>query len=171
MFWENVACGIQKDSRLRLHLATMFKKYRKANPNTFIMDTGDMFQGSMLSIKTQGGAYTRLSSTNWIMTCTCLANWEVSIIKSAATYGGLNGPKVCANMYHDLGDGAKGELYLPAYYYTWMVEGTKIGFWVKLITWYPWDNSCIQQRNLIYQTRRKPGSLCRSLKNKSSVIS
>lgn len=36
----------------------MFKKYRKANPNTFIMDTGDMFQGSMLSIKTQGGAYT-----------------------------------------------------------------------------------------------------------------
>ena len=41
--------------------------------------------------------------------------------------GSLNGPKVCANMYHDLGDGKKGELIFPPYY-IWSVGGVKIGF-------------------------------------------
>jgi 2',3'-cyclic-nucleotide 2'-phosphodiesterase (5'-nucleotidase family) len=41
--------------------------------------------------------------------------------------GSLNAPKVCANMYHDTGGGAKGELIFPPYY-IWYVEGIKIGF-------------------------------------------
>jgi 2',3'-cyclic-nucleotide 2'-phosphodiesterase (5'-nucleotidase family) len=41
--------------------------------------------------------------------------------------GGLHAPKVCTNMYHDLGDGKKGELIFPPYY-TWSIAGIKIGF-------------------------------------------
>jgi len=41
--------------------------------------------------------------------------------------GGLNAPKVCANMFHDLGEGKKGELIFPPYY-TWSRLGVKIGF-------------------------------------------
>jgi len=127
LFWENEAMVFRKTAGYA-HLATMFKKYRKANPNTFIMDTGDMFQGSMLSIKTQGGAYTDiLNQLDYDLYLP--GNWEVVYHKDRMQQlmGGLNGPKVCANMYHDLGDGVKGELIFPAYY-TWMVEGIKIGF-------------------------------------------
>jgi 2',3'-cyclic-nucleotide 2'-phosphodiesterase (5'-nucleotidase family) len=41
--------------------------------------------------------------------------------------GGLDAPKVCANMFHDLGEGKKGELIFPAYY-TWSRQGVKVGF-------------------------------------------
>jgi S-sulfosulfanyl-L-cysteine sulfohydrolase len=41
--------------------------------------------------------------------------------------GALKSPKVCANMYHDLGGGKKGELIFPPYY-TWSKQGVKIGF-------------------------------------------
>jgi hypothetical protein len=30
--------------------------------------------------------------------------------------GSLHAPKVCANMYHDLGNGQRGELVFPAYH-------------------------------------------------------
>ena len=41
--------------------------------------------------------------------------------------GALDASKICANMYHDLGEGKKGELiFLP--YYIWNVRGVKIGF-------------------------------------------
>lgn len=40
--------------------------------------------------------------------------------------GSLNAPKVCANMYHDLGGRKRGELFHP--YYIWHVAGIKIGF-------------------------------------------
>jgi 2',3'-cyclic-nucleotide 2'-phosphodiesterase (5'-nucleotidase family) len=41
--------------------------------------------------------------------------------------GGLDAPKVCANMFHDKGKGEKGELIFPPYY-TWSRLGVKIGF-------------------------------------------
>ena len=41
--------------------------------------------------------------------------------------GALNAPKVCANMYHDLGEGKKGELIFQPYN-IWNVKGVKIGF-------------------------------------------
>ena len=41
--------------------------------------------------------------------------------------GSLNAPKVCANMYHDLGEGKKGELIFRPYH-IWNVAGIKIGF-------------------------------------------
>ena len=41
--------------------------------------------------------------------------------------GALNAPKVCANMYHDLGEGKRGEMIFQPYY-IWNIKGIKIGF-------------------------------------------
>jgi 2',3'-cyclic-nucleotide 2'-phosphodiesterase (5'-nucleotidase family) len=56
-------------------------------------------------------------------------NWEVIYGKKVmqTLLGSLNAPKVCANMYHDLGDSKKGELIFPPYY-IWTIKGVKIGF-------------------------------------------
>jgi 2',3'-cyclic-nucleotide 2'-phosphodiesterase (5'-nucleotidase family) len=56
-------------------------------------------------------------------------NWEVVYGKKnmQTLLGALNAPKVCANMYHDIGGGQKGELIFPPYY-IWYVAGIKIGF-------------------------------------------
>jgi 2',3'-cyclic-nucleotide 2'-phosphodiesterase (5'-nucleotidase family) len=56
-------------------------------------------------------------------------NWEVIYYKKAmqTLLGSLNAPKVCANMYHDLGEGKKGELIFPPYH-IWNIKGVKIGF-------------------------------------------
>ena len=55
LFWENNKAVFRKTAGYA-HLATLFDKVRKSNPNTFIVDTGDMFQGSALSVKTTGQA-------------------------------------------------------------------------------------------------------------------
>jgi 2',3'-cyclic-nucleotide 2'-phosphodiesterase (5'-nucleotidase family) len=41
--------------------------------------------------------------------------------------GALNAPKICTNMYHDTGNGVKGELIFQPYH-IWHVAGVKIGF-------------------------------------------
>ncbi len=110
------------------HLATYLKKEKKRNPDTFIIDTGDMFQGSELSVKTSGKAMVPvLNELGYDLYLP--GNWEVIYYKKAmqTLLGSLNAPKVCANMYHDLGDGKKGELIFQPYH-IWNVKGVKIGF-------------------------------------------
>ncbi|HNM26723.1 MAG TPA: bifunctional metallophosphatase/5'-nucleotidase, partial [Saprospiraceae bacterium] len=48
LFWENDTAVFRQTAGYA-HLATLFDKVRRKNPNTFIVDTGDMFQGSELS--------------------------------------------------------------------------------------------------------------------------
>jgi 2',3'-cyclic-nucleotide 2'-phosphodiesterase (5'-nucleotidase family) len=106
----------------------LFDQVRKKNPNTFIVDTGDMFQGSELSVKTTGKAISPiLNAMGYDLYLP--GNWEVVYYKKAmqTLLGGLDAPKLCANMYHDAGDGKKGELIFPAYF-TWSRLGVKIGF-------------------------------------------
>lgn len=110
------------------HLATYLKKERKKNPNTFLIDTGDMFQGSALSVKTTGRAMSPiLNALNYDLYLP--GNWEVIYGKKAmqTLLGGLQAPKICANMYHDLGEGKRGELIFQPYY-IWNIKGIKIGF-------------------------------------------
>ena len=110
------------------HLATYLKKERKKNPNTFLLDTGDMFQGSALSVKTTGRAMSPiLNALNYDLYLP--GNWEVIYGKKAmqTLLGGLQAPKICANMYHDLGEGKRGELIFQPYY-IWHIQGVKIGF-------------------------------------------
>jgi 2',3'-cyclic-nucleotide 2'-phosphodiesterase (5'-nucleotidase family) len=127
LFWENEQMVFRKTGGYA-QLATYLKKERKANPNTFVIDTGDMFQGSELSVKTTGKAMVPiLNELNYNLYIP--GNWEVVYYKKAMQQllGSLNAPKVCANMYHDLGNGKKGELIFQPYY-IWHVAGVKIGF-------------------------------------------
>ncbi|MCC6463279.1 MAG: bifunctional metallophosphatase/5'-nucleotidase [Saprospiraceae bacterium] len=127
MFWENEQAVFRRTGGYA-HIATLLDKVRKSNPNTFIVDTGDMFQGSELSVKTTGKAFLPiLNSLGYDLYLP--GNWEVVYYKKnmQTRLGGLDAPKVCANMYHDAGDGKKGELVFPAYH-TWSRLGVKIGF-------------------------------------------
>ena len=127
LFWENEKTVFRKTGGYA-HLATYLQKERKKNPNTFLIDTGDMFQGSELSVKTTGKAMVPiLNALGYDLYLP--GNWEVIYYKKAmqTLLGSLNAPKVCANMYHDLGDGKKGELIFPPYY-IWNIKGVKIGF-------------------------------------------
>ena len=127
LFWENNKIVFRKTAGYA-QLATLFDAVKKQNPDTFIMDTGDMFQGSMLSVKTMGTAYVDiLNALNYDLYLP--GNWEVIYGKNKMQklLGALNAPKVCANMYHDLGGGKKGELIFPAYQ-TLSKHGVKIGF-------------------------------------------
>lgn len=127
LFWENGKSVFRKTGGYA-NLATYFDMARKKNPNTFIIDTGDMFQGSELSVKTTGKALQPiLNALNYNLYIP--GNWEVVYYKEnmQKLLGGLNAPKICSNMYHDLGDGKKGEHIFPPYY-TWNTSGIKIGF-------------------------------------------
>lgn len=127
LFWENNQAVFRKTGGYA-HLASYLKNERKKNPNTFLIDTGDMFQGSELSVKTTGKAITPiLNALNYDLYLP--GNWEVIYYKKnmQTLMGSLNGPKVCANMYHDLGDGKKGELIFHPYK-IWNIAGVKIGF-------------------------------------------
>lgn len=128
LFWENNQLAFRKAGGYA-HLATAIDQLRKQNPdNTFVMDTGDMFQGSMLSVKTSGQAFVPL--LNAIGYDLYLpGNWEVVYYKQnmQKLMGGLMAPKVCANMYHDVGEGKKGELIFQPYHIIHKL-GVKIGF-------------------------------------------
>jgi sulfur-oxidizing protein SoxB len=127
LFWEKGKSVFRKTGGYA-NLATYFDIARKKNPNTFIIDTGDMFQGSELSVMTTGKAIQPiLNALDYNLYIP--GNWEVVYYKEnmLKLLGGLNAPKICSNMYHDLGNGRKGELIFPPYY-TWNVAGIKIGF-------------------------------------------
>ena len=127
LFWENEQAVFRKTGGYA-HLATYLQKERKKNPDSFLIDTGDMFQGSELSVKTTGKAMVPvLNALGYDLYLP--GNWEVIYYKKAmqTLLGSLQAPKVCANMYHDLGEGKKGELVFQPYH-IWSVKGIKIGF-------------------------------------------
>ena len=127
LFWENNQTVFRQTGGYA-HLSTYFKNERQHNPNTFIIDTGDMFQGSELAVKTTGKAIVPiLNQLGYDLYLP--GNWEVVYYKKnmETLLGSLNAPKVCANMYHDLGEGKKGDFIFPPYY-IWHIKGIKIGF-------------------------------------------
>lgn len=127
LFWENDKMVFRKTGGYA-HLATWLKKERSKATPSFLIDTGDMFQGSELSVKTTGKAMAPLlDALGYDLYLP--GNWEVIYYKKAmqTLLGGLQAPKVCANMYHDLGNGQKGELIFPPYH-IWTVKGVKVGF-------------------------------------------
>ena len=126
-FWEDEKPVFRKTGGYA-HLATYLQNERKNNPHTFIIDTGDMFQGSELAVKTMGKVMIPiLNGLGYDLYLP--GNWEVVYGKKnmQTLLGSLNSPKVCANMYYDLGEGKKGELIFPPYY-VWHVKNVKIGF-------------------------------------------
>lgn len=127
LFWENNQIVFRKTggyANLAAHMQHISKNYK----HCFKVDTGDMFQGSELSVKTTGEAIVPiLNALDYNLFLP--GNWEVIYGKKKmqALLGALNAPKVCANMYHDLGDGKRGDLIFPPYY-IWQAGDIKIGF-------------------------------------------
>ena len=127
LFWENEKAVFRKTGGYA-YMSSMINNLRKKNPNTFVIDTGDMFQGSELSVKTTGKAFVPiLNAMNYNLYLP--GNWEVIYGKKnmQTLMGSLNAPKICTNMYHDLGEGKKGELIFQPYE-IWNVANVKIGF-------------------------------------------
>lgn len=150
LFWENEQAVFRKTGGYA-QLASYLKKERKKNAATFLIDTGDMFQGSELSVKTTGKAMVPiLNALGYDLYLP--GNWEVIYYKKAmqTLLGSLNAPKVCSNMYHDLGDGKKGELIFPPYY-IWNIKGVKIGFLGYTDPLVPLRQSPEYSRGIIYK--------------------
>lgn len=127
LFWENEQAVFRKTGGYS-NLKTFLDRERKKADHSFLIDTGDMFQGSELSVKTTGEAIVPiLNALDYDLYLP--GNWEVIYYKKTMQHllGSLTAPKVCANMYHDLGEGKKGELIFPPYH-IWTVNGVKIGF-------------------------------------------
>ncbi|MFC3809928.1 bifunctional metallophosphatase/5'-nucleotidase [Lacihabitans lacunae] len=127
LFWENEQITFRKTGGYP-QIATYIKKEKKKNPNTIAIDTGDMFQGSELSVKTQGEALVPI--LNYIdYDLYTPGNWEVFFYKKGMQQllGSLNAPKVCANLFHQNEDGSRGELVFQPYAIINRL-GVKIGF-------------------------------------------
>jgi sulfur-oxidizing protein SoxB len=127
LFWENEKIVFRRAGGYA-RFATYVKQQKKSKENVFLIDTGDMFQGSELSVKTTGKAISPiLNALEYDLYLP--GNWEVIYGKKEmlSLLGGLHSPKVCANMYHDLGEGKRGDFIFPPYYIL-NVNGVKIGF-------------------------------------------
>jgi 2',3'-cyclic-nucleotide 2'-phosphodiesterase (5'-nucleotidase family) len=149
LFWENNKAVFRKTGGYA-YMATMLNDLKKKNPNTYIIDTGDMFQGSELSVKTTGEAFVPiLDALKYDLYLP--GNWEVIYGKKQmqTLLGKLNAPKICTNMYHDLGDGKKGELIFQPYQ-IWNVAGAKIGFLGYTDPLVPIRQSPVYSKGIIY---------------------
>ena len=149
LFWEHDKAVFRKTGGYA-HLASYFDEARKKNKDTFIIDTGDMFQGSELSVKTTGKALQPiLNALGYDLYLP--GNWEVVYNKTNMMHllGGLQAPTICANMYHDTGNGNKGELIFKPWH-TWTVAGVKIGFVGYTDPWVPIRQSPAYSKGIKY---------------------
>lgn len=149
LFWEDNKAVFRKTGGYA-YMATMLNDLKKKNPNTYIIDTGDMFQGSELSVKTTGEAFVPiLDALKYDLYLP--GNWEVIYGKKQmqSLLGKLNAPKICTNMYHDLGEGKKGELIFQPYQ-IWNVAGSKIGFLGYTDPLVPIRQSPVYSKGIIY---------------------
>ncbi len=150
LFWENDQTVFRRTGGYA-YIATMLKQLRKKTPNTFVIDTGDMFQGSELSIKTTGKAFVPiLDALNYDLYLP--GNWEVVYGKKnmRTLLGALKAPKICANMFHDAGDGKTGELIFQPYE-IWNVAGIKIGFLGYTDPWVPTRQNPTYSKGIVYK--------------------
>ncbi|CAN1555707.1 UshA 5'-nucleotidase/2',3'-cyclic phosphodiesterase and related esterases [Spirosomataceae bacterium] len=150
LFWEDNKLVFRKTGGYP-HMATALDMLKKENPeNTITIDTGDMFQGSMLSVKTSGQAFVPLlNAMNYDLYLP--GNWEVVYYKKnmQKLLGGLLAPKVCANMYHDLGEGKKGELIFQPYQIVNKL-GAKIGILGYTDPLVPLRQSPLYSKGIVY---------------------
>ena len=107
------------------NMKTLFNEERAANPNTIILDGGDLIQGSAVAALSEGAAF---SSIVKAMEFDFLipGNWEVVYGKEQMmkVLKGYETPVITANMYHD--DEGKEPIF-PQYYLR-EIGNTTLGF-------------------------------------------
>lgn len=126
LFWEDGQAVFRQCGGYP-QLATRLKQIKEQSEYSFILDTGDMFQGSMLSMLTEGKAMVPVLNAmpyDLLMP----GNWEVLYGKDALLrlIKSLRVPVVCANMHHD-NMGLPGELLFKPYH-IWDAGGFRVGF-------------------------------------------
>jgi len=86
LFWENKQITFRNAGGYA-HLVTLLNVLKKENSeNTITLDTGDMFQGSMLAVKTTGQAFVPLlNALNYVMYLP--GNWEVVYYGESLKFG------------------------------------------------------------------------------------
>ena len=149
LFWEDGKIVFRKAGGYA-NVSAMLKTLREQNPNSFTLDTGDMFQGSELSVETSGRAFVPvLNAMDYDLYLP--GNWEVVYGKKNMQdlMGSLSAPKICTNMYHDLGQGRRGELIFQPYH-IWNVAGIKIGFLGYTDHLVPKRQSPIYSKGILY---------------------
>lgn len=149
LFWEGGQIVFRKTGGYA-NVSAMLKTLREQNPNSFTIDTGDMFQGSELSVETSGKAFVPvLNAMDYNLYLP--GNWEVVYGKKNMQdlMGSLSAPKICTNMYHDLGNGRRGELIFQPYH-IWNAAGVKIGFLGYTDHLVPKRQSPIYSKGILY---------------------
>ena len=121
-FWENEKAVFRKRGGFAC-LKTMINEFRGQNPDTLVVDSGDLFHGSAVAALSEGKALIPL--VNDLRYDIMLpGNWEVVYGKRRliSNLNACQASKVCTNMCHDTG-----ELVFPPYQIC-CVGGIKIGF-------------------------------------------
>jgi S-sulfosulfanyl-L-cysteine sulfohydrolase len=122
-FWEDKHAVFRKRGGFA-HLKTMINQLRSQNPNTFLLDGGDCFQGSAVAELSRGEAMVPLMN-NMGYDLVIPGNWEVAYGKKMLikNFAGYKAAKVCGNMF----DEQTGQLLFPPYH-VFTVGNVKIGF-------------------------------------------
>ncbi|UAB84399.1 bifunctional metallophosphatase/5'-nucleotidase [Zunongwangia sp. SCSIO 43204] len=123
LFWENEEIVFKQRGGLA-HIQTLFEEERTKNPNTVILDGGDLIQGSGYAALSEGKIFPDIIKE---MDYDLLVpgNWEVVYGKETMmnVLKGFETPVIVQNMFHEEG---KEELFPP--YWTKEIEGVKLGF-------------------------------------------
>lgn len=124
LFWENEEISFKTLGGLA-NMKTLFDVEREANPNTIVLDGGDLIQGSAVAALSKGDAFMSIvKAMNFDFLIP--GNWEVVYGKEQMmkVLKGYETPVITANMYND--DDKKDPIF-PQY---WVKEmaGVKMGF-------------------------------------------
>jgi len=106
------------------NMKTLFDQEREANPNTIILDGGDLIQGSAVAALSEGAAFSSIiKAMNYDFLIP--GNWEVVYGKEQMmkVMQGYETPVITANMYHEDGK----DPIFPQYYIQ-DVGNTRLGF-------------------------------------------
>lgn len=123
LFWENDSIIFKERGGLA-HMQTLFKEEKAKNPNTFIVDGGDLIQGSGYAALSKGAIFSDIIK-HMDFDLLIPGNWEVVYGKDVMleVMNAFDKPIIAQNMFHE--DSQK-ELF-PSY---WVQEiaGVKLGF-------------------------------------------
>lgn len=123
LFWENDSIIFKERGGLA-HIQTLFKEEKAKNPNTFIVDGGDLIQGSGYAALSQGSIFPDIIK-NMDFDLIIPGNWEVVYGKDVMmeVMTAFETPIIAQNMFHE--DNQK-ELFPP--YWIQEIAGVKLGF-------------------------------------------
>lgn len=124
LFWENEEISFKTLGGLA-NMKTLFNLERESNPNTIILDGGDLIQGSAIAALSQGAAFgpiVKAMDYDFLIP----GNWEVVYGKEQMmnVLNSYETPVITANMFHD--EAGKAPIF-PQY---WIKEinGNRLGF-------------------------------------------